>query len=89
MSIEELLNILILVYFDPTVVSIINFHAKKLSCNSQILHLKTFAEVPLNRVDLVLVLTSNDEIINVQGYVNLFSLLVLMRVGLTCGMGPG
>ena len=52
MTLEELLNILILVYLDRAVISVLNFHAEEFPCNSQILHLKSFTETVLDCEDV-------------------------------------
>src|SRR5579859_1880698 len=79
MTFEELLNVPILMYFDRSIVPVFDFHAEKPSCDSEILHVKSFAEAPFNRGDIFLVVPSNDEIVNVESDVCAFAVGILVN----------
>jgi len=64
MTLEELLNILILVDLNRAIISILDLHAKKFPCNAQVLHFKSFIEMMLNREDVFLVLAGNYQMVN-------------------------
>jgi hypothetical protein len=78
MTFEELLNVLILVYRDGTVVAIFNFHGKILLCDPQILYLKSFAEPTFDCSDVIVVFSGDKKIVNIEGDVDAFSFVVLM-----------
>jgi len=65
MTLDELLNVLILVDLNQAVISILDLHAKKFLCNLQVLHLKLFTELVLDCEDVFLVLASNYQIIDI------------------------
>ena len=67
MVLEELLDILILVNLDRSIVPVFDFDTEKLLCNSQILHFKPFAKALFNCVDDVLVFSRNNEVIDIKG----------------------
>jgi hypothetical protein len=80
MTIKELLDVLVLMNHDRPVVSIFDFHAKKLPCDTQILHLESFSEASFDCDDGLFVLPSNDEIIDVEGDVNAFPFLIFVNL---------
>ena len=79
MTLEELLNVLILVDFDRSVIPILDFYPKKLPCDPQILHLKPFAEALLDRGDFTLVFPGNNEIIDIEGDICSLAICILMN----------
>ena len=65
MTLEELLNVLILVDLNRAVISILDLHAKKFLCNPQVLHLKSFTESALDCEDVFLMLAGNYQIVDI------------------------
>jgi hypothetical protein len=76
MTIKELLDILVLINLDRPVVSMFDFHAKKLLCDTQILHFELFTEASFDCDDGLFVFPSNDEIVDIKGNVNAFPFLI-------------
>jgi len=65
MTVEELLNVLILMDLNRAVIFILDLHIKKFPCNLQVLHLKSFTESALDCEDVFLILTGNYQIIDI------------------------
>src|SRR5579859_5592128 len=79
MTLKKLLNVPILVYFDRSIVPVFDLHAEKPSCDSEILHVESFAEAPFNRGNLFLIIPSNDEIVNIESDVCAFTVGILVN----------
>ena len=79
MTFEQLLDVSILVYFDRSIVPVFNLHPEKSSCDPEILHIKSFAEATFDRGDVVLIVPSNNEIVNVESDVCAFTVGILVN----------
>jgi hypothetical protein len=78
MAVEELLNVLILVNLYRTVVAIFDFNGKELSCNSQILHLKSFTQPTFDCGHVDFILSHNKKVVNIEGDVEALSFVVFV-----------
>ena len=64
---------------------VFNLHAEEPSSDPKILHIKSFAEAAFDCGDIILVVPSNDEIVNVES--DLCSLAVSILVDEDAGIG--
>ena len=74
MALQKLLQVLVLVDFNRSVIPVFDFHAKKLSCNSQVFHFESGSEALLDGGDFVLILSCNNKVVNIEGNVRSFAL---------------
>src|SRR5271170_3499140 len=73
MTFEQLADVLILVDFNRSVFSVLDFHAKELSRDSQILHLESFARGLFNRSNIFIIVASDEEVVDIEGNIRPFT----------------
>ena len=71
--------------FNRTVVSVFDFHSEELPGDAQVLHFESFAKLLLDRSYIILVVTRNNEVVNVKRDVRLLT----VRVGVNEYAGIG
>ena len=64
--------------FNQFVFSVLDFHAKELSRDSQTLHLESFAQAPFNRSDIFFIVASDEEVVDIEHNIQPFTVFILV-----------